>query len=114
MNDASNELNKVISGHLQEALPDVPVYTSTGPATANERDTHFQCFAKLLLREIDLAGSMSPGDYSPYRFEKARQLVIARRAYDLAVYLVSHADVDPEGASAAMLIASIPDMTELP
>lgn len=85
--------------------------------STNERDTHFQRFAELLLKEIEQAGAgMSPQDYSPYRFEKVRRDVIAQRTYDLVYFLIEsrYAHKGTFRGEIRESISMLPDMTELP
>jgi hypothetical protein len=109
MNDATNKLQKALVEHLQEALPDVSVYTATGEPT-NERDTHFAGFAKLL--ETELSHSLDVWFDSPAATQEqirtATRLRIAQRAYDLKQHIMRHIDDHELQAS------RIPDMTAWP
>ena len=75
----------------------------------NDRDTHFQKFAELLLEELggDIAQLMDEtadsGDY-----EGHMRLIIAQRAYDLVVYALQH---DWYCHAPDATIQSIPDLT---
>jgi hypothetical protein len=84
------------------------------------RDTQFQGFANLLADELAELGSRKWDSLNEYMAAK-RQL-IARRAYDLAVYAVKnvydineYGDVGPlEDEEAQRRVGNLSDMTELP
>jgi len=80
---------------------------------ANERDTHFTGFAKLLYDELENLRYRRP--FTPDEYVREVQTIIARRAYDLVFHTLM--EVDP--AWLDMLDTSewtgrIPDMTEWP
>lgn len=67
--------------------------------TDNERDTHFQEFAKLLWVEILQSQNFSYKSHFTEERADAIKLIIARRAYDLVYHALMSID-----------IVSIPDM----
>ncbi len=81
--------------------------------STNDRDTHFQGFAKLLWDElvraneygyIDVNTDDDPTDPTDYL------TLIARRAYDLVEYTLLVLDIDTTRA----LISDVPDLTFWP
>jgi hypothetical protein len=96
----------------------------------NERDTHFQGFAKLLERELSdwqakhIATMESGIIYSGAQRAQEMQTIIAQRAYDLAEYILMHHTFWTTGATtletAKMRVVNgeaikrIPDLTEWP
>ncbi len=95
----------------------------------NERDTHFQGFAKLLwdeLVELNKGGYIDVSSYFDDGIDPTNyRLLIAQRAYDLAVHLLENIhewDIeDYRGESGtfstndlASIFKSIPDLTAWP
>ncbi len=77
-----------------------------------ERDTQFAGFAKLLFDELPEQNS----DFHP-NWEEETMKVIARRAYDLAVYVIHmHTAIERPGMvfTPADILREMPDMTALP
>ena len=77
-----------------------------------ERDTQFAGFAKLLFDELPEQNS----DFHP-NWEEETMKIIARRAYDLAVYVIHmHTAIERPGMvfTPADILREMPDMTALP
>jgi len=83
--------------------------------STNERDTHFQGFAKLLLEDLgyDISQLMDEtadsGDY-----EGHMRLIIAQRAYDFLVSSHYHTAMLATWEESKERVALVPDMTEWP
>lgn len=85
----------------------------------NARDTQFQGFANLLMREIDeqvgavtqwgVEHNIDDQEKIGQELYSRWQTVIARRAYDLACHVATHTMVSARGD-----MDKIPDMAELP
>lgn len=91
---------------------------------SNNRDIQFQGFAKLLLKElIEFECVYTDRGWFKKNEDEDRELIIARRAYDFACYLLKNGDpmfldtggyyyIDDEEAQHR--VNNLPDMTELP
>ncbi len=89
-------------------------FMSSKKEQANERDTHFVGFAKLLREELMNTSTIYIQDWEESRLAEFEQ-VIARRAYDLVLISIKEASAnDLEYVSAQEKMQYIPDMTEWP
>src|SRR5260221_5598431 len=77
----------------------------------NERDTHFQGFAKLLWHEVRKTSFDSPGFSEYQQLEKHLQLLFAQRAYDLLEYVLAQFPVPHTPAGFRASIHSLQHMT---
>ena len=82
-------------------------YMSSKKEQVNERDAHFQGFAKLLYDELENLHYRRP--FTPDGYVREVQTIIARRAYDLMIHTLYHSRYDRTVPS-----VSIPDMTAWP
>ncbi len=86
-----------------------------------DRDTQFAGFAKLLWREmLDLKGYIDESDSWIYGDNESPEyeLLLAQRAYDLAVHVLEHADTEEFWGgyvqSRPSAVRDIPDLTQWP
>ncbi len=82
-------------------------FMSSKKEQVNERDAHFQGFAKLLYDELENLHYRRP--FTPDGYVREVQTIIARRAYDLMIHTLYHSRYDRTVPS-----VSIPDMTAWP
>lgn len=84
--------------------------------TDNERDTKFLGFAKLLWKELET--SISEDGQFLYYFDgiqvEAATLVIAQRAYDLAMHTLKTVPIGSFEREQELAVFDVPDMTEWP
>jgi hypothetical protein len=122
-NPNDNPLQKAVVEVIRKALPDVPIFTSSGEPE-NERDTHFAEFAKLLWEELvraneqdDMSGfiDVNAGDIDDEEQQRYRA-IIARRAFDLAVHVLYTANpIDLDRANSVEdIVDHLPDMASFP
>ncbi len=82
--------------------------------STNERDTHFQGFAKLLWHEVRKTSFDSPGFSEYQQLEKHLQLLFAQRAYDLVEYVLGQFPVPHTPGGVRDSIHWLQDMTVWP
>ena len=86
----------------------------------NERDTHFQGFAKLLWEDLETTindhyGFIPEGERLRRDFLPLMYTLIAQRAYDLVEHaLEAVPDIIPEVQSLKASLEAIPDLTQWP